>query len=144
MDQNNGIVIHLTSEPRYFSIVRAAAEAAAFACDLGSAAASQIKIAVTEALANVTNHGYKGQTDRPIRITLAPARDHGRTGLSIMIEDECTDVDLARIQGRPLDEVRPGGLGVHIIHKTMDQVEYRRRSNGEGICLHMVKYAKVS
>ncbi len=143
MDQIDGIVIHVTSEPRYFCVATAAAEAAAVACDLGPAAASQIKLAVTEALANVMNHGYKGRTDRPIRITLAPARDHDRAGLSIVIEDECTGVDLARIQGRPLDDVRPGGLGVHIIRKTMDLVEYRKRSNGEGISLRMVKYAKV-
>ena len=143
MDPNSSVVIHVTSEPRFFCVVRAAAEAAAVACDLGAEAASQIKLAVTEALANVTNHGYKGRTDRPIRITLAPAKDHGRPGLSIVIEDECAGVDLGRIEGRPLDEVRPGGLGVHIIRKTMDLVEYRKRSNVEGVCLRMVKYAKV-
>jgi len=30
---------------------------------------------------------------------------------------------LAQLQGRPLDEIRPGGLGLHFIQQAMDTVD---------------------
>ena len=42
-------------------------------------------------------------------------RDHGRS------------VDPSSIKSRDLDDVRPGGLGVHIMRSVMDRVEYRKR-----------------
>jgi len=35
--------------------------------------------------------------------------------------------------------VRPGGLGVHIIHQVMDSVEYKNQSEGIGNVLEMRK-----
>jgi anti-sigma regulatory factor (Ser/Thr protein kinase) len=96
---------------------------------------------VTEALANVARHGYKGKPDQPICVRLAPAQNGPQRGLTIEIEDECQNVDLRQIKGRPLTEIRPGGLGVHIIREMMDHVEYSQRSNGHGVCLRMSKFA---
>ncbi len=143
MDQGE-IVIHMSSQPRFFCVARAAAEAAALACRLGSKEAAQVKLAVTEALANVVRHGYKGQTDRPIRVRFVPLDDDLRPGLAIEIEDECQGVDLKAIKSRPLEQVRPGGLGVHIIQQSMDEVQYSQRSNGQGLCLRMSKYAAAA
>ncbi len=136
------IVIQFTSQPRNFCAVRAAAEAAALAWQVDEASAGQVKLAITEALANVTKHGYKGRTDQPIRVRLHPAERDGRPGLAITIEDECDDVDLEKIKSRPLDEIRPGGLGVHIIQETMDEVEYTTNPSGAGVRLRMCKFAR--
>ena len=137
------IVIRLSSQPRNFCAVRAAAEAAALAWQVDEDSAGQVKLAVTEALANVTKHGYKGRTDRPICVRLAPEQRHGHPGLVITIEDECEDVDLGAIKSRPLDEIRPGGLGVHIIHQTMDEVEYTINPCGTGVRLRMCKFSRT-
>jgi anti-sigma regulatory factor (Ser/Thr protein kinase) len=56
-----------------------------------------------------------------------------------MIEDEAEQVDPCTIKSRCLDEVRPGGLGVHIIREVMDEVAYECRSGGVGMRLTMVK-----
>ncbi len=48
-------------------------------------------------------------------------------------------IDPSTISGRDLGDVRPGGLGVHIIRSTMDKVRYRPRPGG-GMLLRMVKY----
>lgn len=135
------IVIQITSEPRCFCVVRAAAEAAALLCELDPTEAGEVKLAVTEALANVTRHGYKGRVDQPICVRLVPVLNGARPGLTVEIEDESQDVDLRQIKGRPLNEIRPGGLGVHIIRQIMDHVEYRHRTNTHGVCLRMSKYA---
>lgn len=59
-------------------------------------------------------------------------------GLRIVIDDEAKQVDPSVIKSRDLDEVRPGGLGVHIIKAVMDEVKYERRSP-IGMRLSMVK-----
>jgi len=42
------------------------------------------------------------------------------------------------LKGRSLDEVRPGGLGLHFIRESMDEVEFTRKK-GKNL-LRMVKY----
>jgi anti-sigma regulatory factor (Ser/Thr protein kinase) len=44
----------------------------------------------------------------------------------------------AALKSRPLDEVRPGGLGLHFIRESMDEVEFSRKK-GKNL-LRMVKY----
>ena len=50
--------------------------------------------------------------------------------------------DPSRICSRPLDEVRPGGLGVHLIRSTMDVVEYKQNGHG-GTTLTLVKHVSA-
>lgn len=58
--------------------------------------------------------------------------------LRIIIEDEARQVDPAQIKSRNLDEVRPGGLGVHIIKSVMDEAVYEPRER-IGMRLTMLK-----
>ena len=104
---------------------------------------SQIALAVDEALCNVFRHGYDRQTDRPIWLSIWS--EMGTAGdvkspprIRIEIEDEARQVDPERIKSRDLDDVRPGGLGVHIIRQVMDEAVYARRE-GAGMRLTMVK-----
>ena len=138
------ILVQISSEPRNFRVVRVTAEAAALACGLNLDEAGQVKLAVHEALANVVNHGYMGRTDQPIWVKFCLQENGQRPSLTIVIEDQSETVDVAQIKSRPLHQIRPGGLGVHIIRTTMDQVEYSRRPNGPGMCLRMCKFAKES
>jgi anti-sigma regulatory factor (Ser/Thr protein kinase) len=55
------------------------------------------------------------------------------------VRDFGRQVDPSTIRSRSLDEVRPGGLGVHIIRSVMDEVEYSRAEGG-GMRLRMLKY----
>ncbi|MFT3685233.1 MAG: ATP-binding protein [Phycisphaerales bacterium] len=113
-------------------------------------AAAHIALAIDEALCNVIRHGYDKQDERPIWISLFPeggvsspltqGKASPTTGLRIVIEDEAKQVDPSIIKSRDLDEIRPGGLGVHIIQQVMDSVNYEHRTgpNG-GMRLTMVK-----
>lgn len=104
---------------------------------------SQIALAVDEALCNVFRHGYDRQTDRPIWVSIWS--ESGTAGnaenpprIRIEIEDEARQVDPDKIKSRDLDDVRPGGLGVHIIKQVMDEATYAQRP-GQGMKLTMVK-----
>ena len=56
--------------------------------------------------------------------------------IQFVIEDRARQVPLDRIKGRPLDDIRPGGLGIHLIREVMDgrrMVSPRRRRHAAGI-----------
>jgi anti-sigma regulatory factor (Ser/Thr protein kinase) len=89
-----------------------------------------------EALANVMRHGYKGQRDG--RIWISVWTHENPEALEIVIEDLGASVDPAKIRGRDLDDVRPGGLGVHFIRHTMDECMWEQRPGG-GMRLRMLK-----
>ena len=46
-----------------------------------------------------------------------------------MIEDEAPQIDPDQIKGRDLENVRPGGLGVHIMREVMNTCRFERREN---------------
>ena len=116
-------------------------------------AAGHIALATDEALCNVIRHGYDKAPDRPIWISIYalggvpliqnPGGPSPTTGLKIVIEDEAKQVDLSVIKSRDLDEVRPGGLGVHIIQEVMDSATYEHRQP-KGMRLTMIKHRSTA
>jgi serine/threonine-protein kinase RsbW len=47
-------------------------------------------------------------------------------------------VDPAKLRGRRLDEIKPGGLGLHFIRQSMDVVEFKREQGTNQ--LRLIKY----
>jgi anti-sigma regulatory factor (Ser/Thr protein kinase) len=97
--------------------------------------------AVDEALTNIMRHSYGGALDRRIEMSCLrlPKRRavHGE-GFEIRLVDYGPKIDPAKLRGRPLDEIKPGGLGLHFIRQSMDIVEFRR-TRGANV-LRLVKY----
>ena len=59
-------------------------------------------------------------------------------GLQILLCDQGPAVDPSKLRGRRLDEIKPGGLGLHFIRQSMDTVEYERV--GSANRFRLVKY----
>jgi serine/threonine-protein kinase RsbW len=144
MPDDAHISIRVLSEPRYLSTVRAAVSEAATRAGFPEETVGKIALAIDEAMTNVIRHGYKGRKDQPIWLKITPVHEGDHAGLEFVIEDACPETDLSKIKGRPLEEVRPGGLGVHIITGVMDQVEYAHRADGGGLRLKMVKWLNAA
>jgi anti-sigma regulatory factor (Ser/Thr protein kinase) len=142
MDDKPHIRVEMLSDPCYLAGVRQLVSGVCQRIGLNENACSQVALAVDEALANVIRHGYARASDRPIWISLWPLEpvDGKGPGVRIEIEDEARQVEPAEMKGRELDDLRPGGLGVHIIREVMDDVVYDKRSPC-GMRLTMVKYA---
>ena len=101
---------------------------------------ADVVLAVDEALTNVMRHGYENRIDRPIQITIRHLTDAVRgSAVEIEIRDWGRQVPLDQICGRDLDDLRPGGLGVHIIRNLMDFAEYSHAAGG-GMRLLMRKF----
>jgi anti-sigma regulatory factor (Ser/Thr protein kinase) len=80
----------------------------------------RVTLAVHEACANVIEHGYQGDTGQRIDLTVLLTADD----LAVEIRDYGIKPDLAAIQPRALQDVRPGGLGTHFMRSIMDSVTY--------------------
>src|SRR5882672_4511490 len=112
----NDIELHITSTARSLPVVRSAVERMAKLEGFSDDEAYALTWAIDEALANVIKHGYEGRCDQPITITLNPVHSaDGRSGLRVVVRDQGRQVDPATIKSRDLSDLRPGGLGVHII-----------------------------
>ena len=108
------------------------------ACRLGfeKQEGNHIALAIDEALANVIRHGYDNCCHLPIWVRVWELKSGG---IRIVMEDEAKQVDPACIKSRDLEDIKPGGLGVHIIQEIMDSVRYEARE-GVGMRLTMEKY----
>ncbi len=94
-----------------------------------------ITMAVNEACMNVIQHAYKSVDDGEIIIEFWKDKQD----ILIKIFDQAAKVDITKIKSRDLDDVRPGGLGVHMITQLMDTVEYKSNVNTKGNLLEMRK-----
>jgi anti-sigma regulatory factor (Ser/Thr protein kinase) len=120
--------LSLLSEPKLLCTVRAAVGEIAVIFGFRDAEVRSIVLAVDEALANVIRHGYKGAVDRHIQVSFYSQVKFGKGGqdaLKIQIVDQGVPVDSERLVGRALDDIRPGGLGLHFIREIMDSVTFR-------------------
>jgi anti-sigma regulatory factor (Ser/Thr protein kinase) len=135
-------MLALYSNPKWLSVARAAVERLAEVLGFPVEQSRSITRAVDEALTNIVRHSYSNRLDQPIAMYFrrAQRRHDGQAqqGLEILLCDRGPAVDPSKFQGRPLKEIRPGGLGLHFIRQAMDTVEFTRK--GPTNRLRLVKY----
>jgi serine/threonine-protein kinase RsbW len=134
--------LQLQSNPEALCLVRATVERAAEVMHFQDSEARAIVRSVDEALANVMRHAYGGRPGLPIEMSChrlpAGEQKSAQGGIEILLADKGVPVKPEALKGRPLDELRPGGLGLHFIRQSMDEVEFSRKK-GKNL-LRMVKY----
>lgn len=131
--------LELLSQPRLLAAVRGMVHQLARRIGFAETESSKIALALDEALCNVIRHGYDQREDGLIRLTVwITPKESDEPRLRLMIEDEARQVDPQSIRPRDLSEVRPGGLGVHLIREIMDDVIYEKRAS-QGMRLTLTK-----
>jgi serine/threonine-protein kinase RsbW len=138
--------LHLESNPEALCLVRATLQSATEVMHFHESDSRAIVRSVDEALANVIRHAYAGRGGLPIEVTCTRLWSETDAtmprGLEIVLTDWGAAADPKKLQSRSLEEVRPGGLGLHFMKKSMDVVEFSRK-NGKNL-LRMVKYLAPS
>jgi serine/threonine-protein kinase RsbW len=138
--------LYLESNAEALCLVRATIQRATEVVHFPEPESRAIVRSVDEALANVIRHAYKGRPGKSIEVTCRRLyKDREKKvllGLEIELADAGVPVNPKKLQGRPLEEIRPGGLGLHFMKQSMDVVEFRRK-NGKNL-LRMVKYLASS
>jgi anti-sigma regulatory factor (Ser/Thr protein kinase) len=127
----------LTSDPCLLSILRYVVKWHALDTGFAEEDADSLAAAMDEAASNVIRHTYKGRRNEKITVDIRAFEDR----LELAIEDSGPKVDVNIIRPRPLEDVRPGGLGTYFIQCFVDQA-YFDQEFGPGNRLKLIKYIR--
>lgn len=127
--------ISITSDPKNLKILRSMVYNFSKRNGFPRRECDELVLAVNEAVANIIRHTYKNAPDKPIKMSCAMLSDR----LKIVLRDFGNRVNPEDIKPRKLEDTKPGGLGVHFIRSTMDEVVYDD-SVKNGNQLIMTKY----
>ena len=130
--------ITFTSETCQLAGVRAAVREFLAGSGFGECEAELMVLAMDEACTNVIRHAY-GHACKPVRLEMSRLSDRVR----FILRDYGRSCDPSRIRSRALEDIRPGGLGVHIIKQAFDLVEYRPRPRGTELRLEKILNAQT-
>jgi sigma-B regulation protein RsbU (phosphoserine phosphatase) len=86
----------------------------------------RIVLAADEAVTNIMRHTYQGAPDKPITLSTEIADGH----IHFRLQDQGPHVDFAKMKGRELDDIKPGGLGLHLLQSVFSTVEHRKLTDG--------------
>jgi serine/threonine-protein kinase RsbW len=138
------VKLEMESNPESLCIVRATIERASEVLHFRETETRAIVRSVDEALANVMRHAYRGVPGKPIEVICRRVHlsENGRglAGMEIVLHDRGAKIDPKKLKGRPLDEIRPGGLGLHFIRECMDVVEFSHKKGKNQ--LRLLKYLR--
>jgi anti-sigma regulatory factor (Ser/Thr protein kinase) len=116
-------------------MVRCVVQGAAELSGCARSQADELVLAVNEACMNIIEHAYAG--DAAGAIVLEVVADGDR--LLFRLTDFAPPVDPGKVQPRDLDDLRPGGLGVHFIREVMDTARFVDPPDGAGNVFEMTK-----
>ncbi|MDX8410984.1 MAG: ATP-binding protein [Mariprofundaceae bacterium] len=88
--------------------------------------ANRLALAANELFANICSHGYKDEVGIiEVDFAICPSE------LCLEFRDFGLPVAcMSQLKGRDLDDVRPGGLGLHLMHTAMDEVHHESLNDG--------------
>ncbi|MBD3306984.1 ATP-binding protein [candidate division KSB3 bacterium] len=132
MDKNvTTIVLQTPGEVNYLHRIRDFITGIATESGIDEQDIDNIELAVDEACTNVIEHGYDPEaTDKSITIRM----EIDASKLVLTIIDQGKSFDPRLVQSPDLNHLidmkRDGGLGINLIKRTMDTIDYRTTSDG--------------
>jgi serine/threonine-protein kinase RsbW len=120
-------VLEVPAKPEYLLLARLAATGVGRAAGASEETVADLKLAITEAVANAVRHAYP--VDAPGRITVELVASARR--LEIAVSDTgrgLTQVELPLPEGAAAE----GGMGLSIIRAIADEVELASGPDGHG------------
>jgi len=113
-------VITIPADAKYLCVVRAVAAKMGELGGLGKAEIGDVTHAVDEACSNSIKYACREDSSKEINVTFQVTD----ISFNVTIEDSGLKADPDAMKGRDLNDVRPGGLGVHFINKAFDVVSF--------------------
>ncbi|NUM37212.1 MAG: ATP-binding protein [Candidatus Brocadiae bacterium] len=132
---NETIHLEISSNPKLALFLRRTVSQISEMVGFDEEETNRIALAIDEAFTNIIKHSYKMDFSQKVRLVFSFEEN---SHLGIEIQDDATPLNKEKIKSRNLEEVRPGGLGVHLIHCIMDKIEYTPGKK-KGNSLYMYK-----
>ena len=121
------------SSPCSLAEVRAEARAFLTECGFDESPAELMVLALDEACTNIIRYAY-AHACKPVRLEMRRLPDRIR----FVLRDYGNSCDPEKIRSRALEDIRPGGLGVHIIRQAFDRVDYAPQRRGTKLTLEKI------
>src|SRR3954462_3643450 len=118
--------LKITSDPANVAEARRAIEMFSAQCGFDETSRGEIGLVVNEALANVIRHAYQGATANPIELSADKTAD----GIHIEMRDWGVGANPFDLPAKKRDPLKPGGVGLICMRQMMDEVEFRKQSDG--------------
>jgi len=139
--ENNAIktpslALSVPAKANYLKQLRDSARKMVLTAGSSSEQADSIILAISEAASNIIQHAYKGD-EGDIELNIHVDSNPEQPQLVINLRDYAKTIDVNEIRSRALDDVRPGGLGVHFMQQLMDNLVYTVPEDGRGNRLEM-------
>jgi serine/threonine-protein kinase RsbW len=131
MSNDDWITLTVPADTRLLGVVRRAVEAVAQMAGFSHKAVYETVLAVSEACANVIEHGYESQPGRSLTICCRALE----RGLEVRLRDQGKPFDFDAVPHLPPDALREGGRGVFLIRKLMDEVSSSTAETGNELRL---------
>ena len=130
--------IEITNKLDELPVAMAAMEEFAAEAGLGGEPRHAMEVALDELLNNIISYGYRDAAEHKIQVELLAEDDR----LSIVISDDAVAFNPFEQDppdmSQSVEEREPGGFGIHIVRKLMDECVYRRC--GERNIVTLCKY----
>ena len=134
-DTDRVLALRIAASVDQLRRIREAVREAVESCGCNAECAADIVMAVDEACQNVIRHAYCDDPGGPIELEIERCGEE----LVVSLRDFAPEVDPEEVKPRDLDEIRPGGLGTHLIREMVDSADFIRPESGRGNLLRMVK-----
>jgi sigma-B regulation protein RsbU (phosphoserine phosphatase) len=118
--------LEITSAAANCKRARQFIEAWALAAGYPDLERGRIVLAADEAVTNIIRHTYSSVPDKPILLSADITEGH----LHLRLRDYGPPVDAGTLKGRPLEDIKPGGLGLHLLKNVFTVVEHSTLPDG--------------
>jgi len=118
-------------------------ESIAASAGFGDTRAFSMQVCLEELMSNIVRHGEERSNSswpsgpRSDHLTIAIAIDADADRIIMTVEDNARPFDLGKAVAkkidRPLDQLEPGGLGIHLIKSFSSAMEYQRTEHGNRV-----------
>jgi anti-sigma regulatory factor (Ser/Thr protein kinase) len=129
------VVLEIPADPASLFMVRTLVGEISQRIGFARREVERLVLAIDEACANVIRHAYDYCHDKRIILTFVVSPEY----FTVEIRDFGPPADPATFQPRKLDDLRPGGLGIHFIRSAVDKIEFENPPGG-GVLLRLVKF----
>lgn len=123
--------IEFASHPGNLCMLRQFVRQFMESCPLTEAEKDLMVLGIDEACTNIIRYAYNHEETHLISM----ACEQLAGGVQFRLRDYGAQIDPSKLQGRPLDTIQPGGLGLHLIRSAFDEVDYHLKEQGTELVL---------
>jgi sigma-B regulation protein RsbU (phosphoserine phosphatase) len=127
--------IRFPSEPDRLQQVRSTIRRVLAKKGMPAAFIEDLVLAMTEACANIMQHASHGTYAGDIILEI----HLGSKDVKILLIDFADPIDISVCKSRELDDIRPGGLGLHFMNELLDEIRFLENKTKVGNTLQMKK-----